>query len=132
MSIRLVSLVTKGISREGNNCIYNYKVSNLLYSFGENTKPLPQIPPFFASVKEALNDRILLALAVAAFLTIIAGMVKDWRLGWVEGFSIYLAILIVVMISSANDWMKDKQFVRLQSTVKDENIAVIRGKYGAT
>jgi len=28
--------------------------------------------------------------------------------------------------------VKDKQFVRLQSLVKDENIAVIRGKYGAT
>jgi hypothetical protein len=33
---------------------------------------------------------------------------------------------------SANDWMKDKQFVKLQSSVKDEEIAVIRGKYGAT
>jgi len=28
--------------------------------------------------------------------------------------------------------MKDKQFVRLQSKVKNEDIAVIRGKYGAT
>jgi Ca2+-transporting ATPase len=28
--------------------------------------------------------------------------------------------------------MKDKQFVRLQSIIKDEDIAVIRGKYGAT
>jgi len=28
--------------------------------------------------------------------------------------------------------MKDKQFVKLQSKVKDEDIAVIRGKYGAT
>lgn len=28
--------------------------------------------------------------------------------------------------------MKDKQFVRLQSLIKDEDIPVIRGKYGAT
>ena len=28
--------------------------------------------------------------------------------------------------------MKDKQFVKLQSSVKDEEIAVIRGKYGAS
>ena len=52
--------------------------------------------------------------------------------GWVEGVSIYLAIAIIVIISAANDWMKDKQFVRLQSDVKDEEIAVIRGKLGAT
>ena len=28
--------------------------------------------------------------------------------------------------------MKDKQFVRLQSIIKDEDMPVIRGKYGAT
>jgi magnesium-transporting ATPase (P-type) len=37
-----------------------------------------------------------------------------------------------VSLTSLNDWVKDKQFVRLQSSVKDENIAVIRGKHGAT
>lgn len=35
-------------------------------------------------------------------------------------------------MTSLNDWVKDKQFVKLQSLVKDEEIAVIRGKYGAT
>lgn len=35
-------------------------------------------------------------------------------------------------LTSLNDWVKDKQFVKLQSLVKDEEIAVIRGKYGAT
>lgn len=75
----------------------------------------------------------MLALAVAAFLTIITGMVANGpKLGWVEGVSIYIAIFIIVSISALNDWMKDKQFVRLLSDVKDEDIAVIRGKYGAT
>jgi hypothetical protein len=39
---------------------------------------------------------------------------------------------MIVSISSLNDWMKDKNFVKLQSELKDETIAVIRGKYGAT
>ncbi len=116
------------------------KNSNLLlsnipttYSFGQNTKPLAQVPPLIDSIKEALDDRILLALAVAAFLTIITNMVAEgpaW--GWVQGVSIYIAIFIVVAIGSLNDWAKDKQFVRLQSLLKDEEIAVIRGKHGAT
>lgn len=91
------------------------------------------MPPLYASIKEALNDRILFALAIAAFLTIITGMISNgpaW--GWVEGVSIYLAIFLIVTISAVNDWMKDRQFVKLQSDVKDEDIAVIRGKYGAT
>lgn len=105
----------------------------MLYSFGANTKPLPQIPPIIESIKEAVDDRILLSLAVAAFFCIITGMVSQgpaW--GWVEGFSIYLAIFVIVAITSANDWIKDKNFVKLQSELKDEQIAVIRGKHGAT
>jgi Ca2+ transporting ATPase len=80
-----------------------------------------------------LDNRILLALAIAAFLTIITGMVaKGPKWGWLEGVSIYIAIFIIVSLTSLNDWVKDKQFVKLQSLVKDEDIAVIRGKYGAT
>jgi hypothetical protein len=52
--------------------------------------------------------------------------------GWVQGVSIYMAIFVIVAITSANDWMKDKNFVKLQSELKNEEIAVIRGKYGAT
>ena len=108
-------------------------IYNRIHSFGENTKPQPQLPPLKESIKEALNDKILLALAVAALLTIFTGIAANgWKWGWIEGASIYVAIFIIVSISSINDWVKDKQFVRLQNEVKNEKIAVIRGKYGAT
>jgi Ca2+ transporting ATPase len=134
----------KEISNEGNNCIITFKISSFLFcllspanpslcnSFGENTKPLPQIPPLKESIKEALDNRILLYLAIAAFLTIITGMIADPKWGWIEGVSIYVAIVIIVTITSGNDYVKDKQFVELSSHVKDESIAVIRGKYGVT
>ena len=80
-----------------------------------------------------MDDKILLALAVAALLSIIAGIVADgWLFGWMKGFSIYIGIFMIVSVTSANDWVKDRQFVKLQSTIKNEEIAVIRGKYGAT
>jgi P-type E1-E2 ATPase len=59
-------------------------------------------------------------------------MIADPKWGWIEGVSIYVAIIIIVTITSGNDYVKDKQFVELSSHVKDENIAVIRGKYGVT
>lgn len=60
------------------------------------------------SIKEALDDRILVALGICALLTIISGMIVDPALGWIQGVSIYLAIFFIVTITAANDWMKDK------------------------
>lgn len=51
--------------------------------FGRNTKPLPQIPPLMESIKEALDDKILLVLAICALLTIFSGVIKDPALGWI-------------------------------------------------
>ena len=86
----------------------------------------------FDSIKEALDNRILLYLAIAALITLLTGLIENPKWGWIEGVAIFVAIFIIVAITSGNDWVKDKQFVRLMSLVKDENIAVIRGKYGAT
>jgi P-type E1-E2 ATPase len=75
----------------------------------------------------------LLALAIAAFFTIISGIIASGiKTGWMQGVSIYFAIILIVSITSLNDWAKDKLFVRLQSELKNQDIAVIRGKYGAT
>jgi hypothetical protein len=74
---------------------------------------LPDVPPLWDSIKEALDNRILLFLAIAAFFTIITGMINDPKWGWVPGVSIYIAIFLIVTITSANDWIKDKQFVKL-------------------
>jgi len=90
------------------------------------------LPTLWSSIKEALDNRILLCLAIAGFFTIIAGLINNPAWGWIEGVAIIVGIFIIVSIQAANDWMKDKQFVKLQSIVKDEEIPVIRGKYGAT
>jgi len=52
--------------------------------------------------------------------------------GLVEGVSIIIAAIILIAITSVADWIKDKRFVSLQALIKEETIAVIRGKFGAT
>ena len=52
--------------------------------------------------------------------------------GLVEGVSIIIAAVILIAITSLADWLKDKRFVGLQSLIKEETVAVIRGKFGAT
>lgn len=74
----------------------------------------------------------MLYLAIAALFTVITGTISEGFSGAVQGISIYIAIFLIVAITSLNDWIKDKNFVRLQSELKNEDIAVIRGKHGAT
>lgn len=71
-------------------------------------------------------------MAVAAFFTVITGAISTGWPGLIQGLSIYVAIILIVGITSLNDWVKDKNFVKLQSELKDEKVAVIRGKHGAT
>jgi Ca2+-transporting ATPase len=52
--------------------------------------------------------------------------------GWIEGVSIYVAVFFIVGIASLNDYFKDKQFLELLSSTKDYDVAVVRGKKGAT
>lgn len=77
-------------------------------------------PTYRDSLCDALRDKILLTLAICATLSLISGMVFNPKTGWIEGTSIYASILILVLITSLNDWAKDKKFVRLQSMMADE------------
>lgn len=78
------------------------------------------MPSFFQSFKDALNDRILAILAAFATLSLLVSGIyeafvkdddDDSDSQWWAGASIYLAILILVLITTVNDYAKDKQFV---------------------
>ena len=85
------------------------------------------------SIADALNNRILVALAISGVLVLISTWVESgFYLALVQFLAILFGIFAIVSIGSVNDYFKDKQFVILQSFVKDELMPVIRGKYGAT
>ena len=74
-----------------------------------------EVPSFVSSLRDALREKILIALAVCATVNIISGMIYNPLTGWIEGLSIYASIFILVLITSLNDWAKDKRFIKLQS-----------------
>ena len=92
---------------------------------------MPQRINFCASVKDALNDRLLLLVAIFAVISIIPGMIIHPKTGWLEGCIIFVALFIQVLISSYNDYSKDSKFIQLQSMNRDEELPVIRGKRGS-
>ena len=45
-----------------------------------------------------------------------------------EGIAIIFTTFILILVTAAADYIKDKKFIELQSILKDEDIPVIRGK----
>jgi Ca2+-transporting ATPase len=46
---------------------------------------------------------------------------------WVEGVAIMVAVAIVVVVGSVNDWQKEKQFKALNEKKEDRTVKVMRG-----
>lgn len=90
-------------------------------------EPAPRFPPFRESLVDAMNDRILLIVAIMAVLSIIPGMIVSPKNGWIEGLAILVVLFIQILITASNDSVKDKQFVALQSRARSENVPVLRG-----
>jgi len=69
---------------------------------------------------------------VAATLSIIVGLAtKGWyNGGWIEGFSIYMAVLFILSITTANEYLKERKFIHLIEESKNVEIPTIRGNYG--
>lgn len=99
--------------------------------YGKNSKPRTQRPPFIDSLKDSLNDRIIILVGIFAVLSIIPGMCVEPSNGWVEGVFILVGLVVQVLISSWNDYSKDNKFVELQSMNREEDVPVLRGKKGS-
>ena len=46
--------------------------------------------------------------------------------GWYEGVTIYLAVIIITSVTATNDYMKEKQFRKLNAIRKQRFVLVTR------
>lgn len=92
-------------------------------AFGANV--IPDVPPksFFALCLEAIQDRTLIVLMVAALISIVLGATveKDKDVAWIDGVAILAAVVIVVLVTAMNDWTKEKQFRGLQKKLESDS-----------
>lgn len=57
---------------------------------------------------------MLIALLIAAFVSLIIGVINDgWEVGWIDGSSIFFAVFIITSVTAGNNWAKEKQFQKL-------------------
>lgn len=95
--------------------------------YGENrTKQRPP-KPFLSFVWDALHDKTLIILGICAAVSIGLGVtVEDPSTGWIDGTAILAAVFIVVMVTSVNDFNKEKQFRKLNELREEKNVTAIR------
>lgn len=89
--------------------------------FGDNRLPERKPAGILMLIWRAYNDKILILLTVAAVISLALGIYEtvsgESGVDWVEGVAICVAILIVVTVGAANDWQKERQFVKLNKRV---------------
>jgi len=104
--------------------------------YGENVLPTRPSKSLLQLMWLALQDKVLILLSIAAVISLALGFAQDFGtprepgdppVDWVEGVAIMVAILIVVMVGSVNDWQKERQFKALNEKKDERGVKVIRG-----
>ncbi|KAG5458632.1 MAG: hypothetical protein BJ554DRAFT_1107, partial [Olpidium bornovanus] len=84
--------------------------------YGVNQLPPLLLPTLLEHAIAAFKDVTLIALLVAAAISLCTGLYQDYsadhdprepRIHWIEGFAIFLAVFIIVVVTAVNNWKKD-------------------------
>ncbi|KAH5326968.1 calcium-transporting ATPase [Parastagonospora nodorum] len=103
--------------------------------FSDNRLPVRKPKNIFQLAWIAYNDKVLLLLTAAAVISLALGLYQTFgvkhepgepKVEWIEGVAIIVAIAIVVVVGAANDWQKERQFVKLNRKKDDRTIKVYR------
>ena len=100
-------------------------ISSLDYreeAFGSNKIFVEPVEPFCTFVLNALEDLMIRILIVAAIVQIILGttLSDNPKTDWIDGVSIIVAVVIVVLVGSITDYKKELKFHELNDIQNSE------------
>ncbi|KAM5537221.1 hypothetical protein V8D89_009154 [Ganoderma adspersum] len=119
----------------GNGAVYDADIEERKRVFGANVLPTRETKSLLQLMWLALKDKVLVLLSIAAVVSLALGFFQDFGtprpdgeppVDWVEGVAIIVAIVIVVMVGSLNDWQKERQFQTLNEKKEERGVKVIR------
>ncbi|KAI2952848.1 hypothetical protein CBS147321_580 [Aspergillus niger] len=98
--------------------------------FCQNRLPARKSTGFLKLFWQAYNDKIIILLTIAAIVSLSLGIYETTSEGsgvdWIEGVAICVAILIVTIVTAANDWQKERQFAKLNKRNNDREVKAVR------
>ena len=79
-------------------------------------------------VLENFEDDMLRILCAAAAISLVLGILTEGLAeGWLEGASILIAVVIIVTVTSGNNYIKEQQFQKLNAMATAKDVHVYRG-----
>ncbi|CAI0410438.1 unnamed protein product [Linum tenue] len=103
-------------------------VSNRKNVFGANTYPRRKGRSFLRFLWEAWQDLTLIILMVAAILSLALGIKTEGiKEGWYDGASIYIAVILVIVVTAVSDYRQSLQFQNLNDEKRNIQLEVMRG-----
>ncbi|OAA74298.1 ATPase, P-type, calcium-transporting, PMCA-type [Akanthomyces lecanii RCEF 1005] len=103
--------------------------------FRDNRLPVKKGKSLLQLMWITYNDKVLILLSIAAVISLGVGLYQTFgqkhapgepKVEWVEGVAIIVAIAIVVIVGSLNDYSKERQFAKLNKKKQDRLIRVVR------
>ncbi|XP_075653659.1 putative calcium-transporting ATPase 13, plasma membrane-type [Castanea sativa] len=96
-------------------------------AFGTNTYKRPPTKSFFHFVVEAFKDLTILILLGCAVLSLVFGIKENGiKEGWYDGGSIFVAIFLVIAVSTISNFRQNRQFDKLSKVSNNIQIEVVR------
>lgn len=101
--------------------------------FGTNQLPRRRHKSFLKLMWVAFHDRLLILLTFTASVSVAIGIYRSINaefgtsnIEWVDGVSVIVAIVVIVIASAANDWQQNHKFEKLNERKKQREVTVVR------
>ena len=96
--------------------------------FGTNAFIPPKIKTLYELVMENFEDFINIVLLAASIVSLAIGLIKEgFPEGMIEGTSIIIALFIIIVVNSGNNWVSEQKLAKLVATSAVQKIGVFRG-----
>eukprot|EP01065_Artemidia_motanka_P013964 TRINITY_DN1789_c0_g7_i1.p1 TRINITY_DN1789_c0_g7~~TRINITY_DN1789_c0_g7_i1.p1 ORF type:complete len:1163 (+),score=248.15 TRINITY_DN1789_c0_g7_i1:50-3490(+) len=111
------------------------QVNNRRQRFGENKMEDPEPLSYWTILQDALSDRMMMLLMALGVIAIIINETVPEQgetevhhgTAWIEGGMILFAVMLVTVVTTANDYSKELKFRELDEAVSKDPVTVTRG-----
>lgn len=103
-------------------------IADRIRVYGKNAFPPPKIKSLFELVMENFDDPINVILLAAACVSVVIGLLKEgFPEGLIEGASIMIALVLIIVVNSGNNWISERRLANLVKLSDAQEVAVLRG-----